>query len=191
MANLNFIGDLKREYHHVKKIDKSSGQEDWEPTMVLFKDKLMGRSFMIPLSCFWKYLEPKENLDMRKFDHAEFDRLAQKVYFERQLGLRTQKNAEDAAAIVMAESLNEDSQIMLCTGFSLVKCCQLLDITVNSQSLAQLLMFIQDGLDGLKNMPEYYDEGSTEVGEVKATMGDKVFHTAAMLSDTDLHVGGE
>jgi hypothetical protein len=187
MAHLNHIGGLKREFHHIKAM-RGDGHEEWEPSMVLLRDELMGRSFVVPLSCFWKYLDPRDNLDMRRHDQAEFDRLAEKILFKRQWGLDRQ-TTEDAAAIVMAEQMNMQSGVMLCTAYSLVKCCQLLEITVSGQSLAQLLMFIQDGLEQLKNMPEYTDEGSTEVGDIKAEINGQTFHTAAMLSDTDIVAG--
>jgi len=192
MAHINFLGGLKRELHHVKKID-GNGHEEYEPAMFLFRDELKGRSFCVPLSCLWKYLDPKDNKDMRTMDSMEFDKLAGKIYNQRQFmrGVRSAtalQLADDAAAVILAEQMNENSGVMLCTAYSLVKCCQILDMTVGAQALAQLLMFIQDGLEDLKNMPEHERENSVEHGEATISVNGQKFHKAITMSESDLVV---
>lgn len=187
-SGINYLGGLRREFHHVKAI--RDGQEEYEPAMVLLREERKGRAFMIPLSCLWKYMEPRDNEDARALDHAEFDKMARTVYFKRQVSLSPATTSEDAAAIILAERFNDDSGLMLCTGFGLVKCCQILDITVCSQSMAQLLMFIQDGLDQLKNMPDHEAEESMSVGEAVISINGKQVHKEVVLTETDLTLGG-
>ena len=189
---INFLGGIKREMHHVKQV--RDGQDRYEPAMFIIREELKGRSFIVPLSCLWKYLDPKDNVSMRQLDAIEFDRLANKIYQQRMFmsgvrGETSKQLAEDAAAIILAEQFNENTGIMLCTGFSLVKCCQILDITVSGQSLGQLLMFIQDGLDDLKNMPNAEEENTVEQGEVCITVNGKKYHHDLSVSESDL-VGG-
>lgn len=190
MAFVNHLGDVKREYHHVKCV-VGNGEERYEPAMVLLKENLMGRSFMIPLPSLWKYLDPKDNIDARAYDAHEFDKMAEKIYFKRQMRVEPMATAMDCAAIVIAEQMNEDCGLMLCTAYSLVKCCQLLEISVNNQSLAQLLMFIQDGLDQLKAMPMHERENVAECGEAIITVNGEKFHREISLSESELLAGGE
>ena len=181
---INHLGNLKREFHHIKAI-RGDGHEEYEPTMVLFKEGYMGQSFMIPLSAFWKYLDPRDNMDAGRWDRMEFDKLAMRIYNKHRF-VPTRETAADAAAVVLAEQINADSGIMLCTGFSLVKCCQILDLPATGQSLAQLLMFIQDGLDDLKNMPEHVQEDTVECGEVRIQVNGKDSSVPFMLTESDM-----
>jgi hypothetical protein len=187
---IKYTGGLKREYHHVK-VTTGDGQEDYEPCMILLREERQGRSFAIPLSCLWKYLEPGDNKDMRKVDQQEFDRMARKVYAKRQFSINPATTAKDCAAIVLAEQANETSGIMLCTAYGLVKACQVLDITVCAQSIVQVLMFIQDGLDDLRKMPDHQEEESVEAGEVIIEVNGKKHHHEVRLSESDLVYGGE
>ena len=190
MAQLNFIGGLKKEFHHVKAIN-GSGEEKYEPAMFLLRDELLGKSFCIPLSCLWKYLDPKDNLDMRQMDALEFDKMCNKVFWKRKITMDPAETSEDCAAIIIAEQVNENSGILLCTAYSLAKCCQLLGFTVCSQTLAQLLMFIQDGLDQLKNMPMAEAENAVDRGEVTIEVNGKKYHHDLTLSESDILQGGE
>ena len=186
MAHLNQLGGLRREYHHLKVL--RDGHEDYEPSMVLMTDAAMGRSFVIPLDSMWKYLDPKDNRDMMLWDQNEFDKMAQTVYFRRQItfGAARRQLDEDAAAIVFAEQLNLASGILLCTGFSLFKACTVLGMTVSQQSLVQLMMFIQDGLDDLKAMKPAEAENTVEEGEAIIRIEGKTYHVPVMTSETDI-----
>ena len=59
---INYLGNLKREVHHVK-ID---GTDKYEPTLVLYVEGRLGRSSMIPLSSMFKYDEPETDDDKRQ-----------------------------------------------------------------------------------------------------------------------------
>ncbi len=186
MAHLNALGGLRKEFHHVKTLT-GEGHEDYEPAMVLIRDDRPGRSFMVPLSAMWKYMEPKANKDVMEWDRKQFDELATKIYWRRKLsiGHALQQANEDAAAIVFAESLSAGSGVLLCTGFSLFKACQLLDITVSSQALVQLMLFIQDGLDDLKAMKPAEAENKREIGEAIIRIDGKTYHVPAEMTETD------
>ncbi len=189
MARINFLGDLKRELHHVKAMS-GTGEEKYEPAMFIFKENLMGRSFIVPLSCLWKYLEPGANVDMQRADAAEFTRMAEKIYFKHRFSVDRSRTADDAAAIIMAEQMNESTGVMLCTAYGLVKCCQLLELTVGTQTLAQLLMFIQDGLDDLKNMPNAEAENAVDQGEVCISVNGQKSHRQILMTESDALTGG-
>jgi hypothetical protein len=189
MAHINFLGSLKRELHHVKAMS-GTGEEKYEPAMFIFKEELRGKSFIVPLSCLWKYLDPRDNQDMRRADAAEFNRMAERIYFKRKFSVDRSRTADDAAAIIMAEQMNESTGVMLCTAYGLVKCCQLLELTVGTQTLAQLLMFIQDGLDDLKNMPNAEAENAIEHGEVCISVNGEKSHRQILMTETEALTGG-
>jgi len=186
MAHINFLGGLKREYHHLMVLVED--REEYEPAMVLIRPTLMGRSFWIPLSCMWKYLEPKSNRDVMRWDHQEFDQLARSIEYRlaTTFGRVRQEAANDAAGIVFAEALNEGSGVLLTTAFSLFKACQLLELTIGQQTLVQLLMFIQDGLDQLKNMPPAEPEDKIQVGEGTVRIDGVAHHFPVETTASDL-----
>ena len=84
MAHLNHLSGLKRRFDHIK-VMTDAGHEDYEPTMVLYREGAMGRSFMVPLNCMWKYMEPKANLDARMWDQEKFDELAGKLEMQKEM----------------------------------------------------------------------------------------------------------
>ena len=185
MAHFNFLGGLRREFHHVKTL--ADGHEDYEPCMVLMREACPGRSFMVPLSAMWKYLEPEANLDVMNWDRTEFDKLASRTYYRRMVAIGDARRQldEDAAAIVFAESLNAGGGVMLCTGFSLFKACQVLELTVGQQTLIQLMLFIQDGLDELKAMKPAEEENKVETGEAIIRIEGKTYHVPIETTATD------
>ena len=186
MAHFDHLGETFREYHHVKVL--TDGHEDYEPSMVLMNPAAMGHSFVVPLSCMWKYIDPKDNRDLQEWDMVEFDKLGKSIYFRRMVtfGPARYQLDEDAAAMVMAESLNSSTGILLCTAFSLFKACRLLGLTVSAQSMSQLLMFIQDGLDGLKAMPPAERENKVEHGEAIIRINGKTIHVPLETTATDI-----
>ena len=188
MAHLNFLSGIKRRFDHVKVLQED-GHEDYEPTMILYREGAMGRSFMIPLNCMWKYLEPKSNLDARMWDQEEFDKMAGSIFFRRQVCFSPQsreQNTIESAAVVYAEKMHENTGVMLSTAFSLFMACHVLNLTAGSQTMAQLLMFIQDGLEDLKNMPPAEAENKIEEGEVIIRIDGKTFHVPLETTATDL-----
>lgn len=185
MGQINYLGDVKRQFHHVKVL--TDGHEDYEPAMVLIREGNMGRSFVVPLSCMWKYLDPKDNHDVAGWDRIEFDRLAGRTYYWRMLAIgdaRAQLTVE-SAAVVFAEALNAGSGILLCTGFSLYMACSLLGLSIGTPTLVQLLMFIQDGLEDLKAMPPAEAENKFEQGEAMIRIDGKTYHIPVETTATD------
>jgi hypothetical protein len=188
MAHLNWLSSLKRRFDHVKVL-QDDGHEDYEPTMVLCREGAMGRSFMVPLGSMWKYLEPKSNADMIVWDRREFDKMAQSIFFSRQVCFDAQKRAQntiESAAVVYAEQMHENSGVLLCTAFSLFMACHVLNLTADGRTMAQLMLFIQDGLDELKNMPPAEPENKIEEGEVLIRIDGKTFHVPFETCATDI-----
>lgn len=135
-----YLGNLRREYHHIKQFRAGELQPEYEPTIVLFLEGRLGRSAMIPLEAAWKYNEP---------DGTE---------------------AKEAA-------------LMQCIGIA-----QHLGIDTNPRSLAQLAMFIQDGLDDLINMPPYKEE-TRIVGEAELFAGGQKVSQDVSISESEIMVG--
>lgn len=117
-----YLGDLRREFHHVKQFRAGELDPEYEPTMVLFLEGRLGKSAMIPLSSAYKYDEPDGT-------EAKEAALTQCIGIARHLGIDT-----------------------------------------GPRSLAQLAMFIQDGLDELVSMPPYR-EATITVGEIELSIG--------------------
>lgn len=120
--SISYLGDLRREFHHVKQFRAGELDPEYEPTMVLFLEGRMGKCAMIPLESAWKYDEPKT--------------IEQK-----------------------------EAAMLQCVGIA-----RHLGIDTNGRSLAQLAMFIQDGLDELVSMPPYR-EATITVGEIELSIG--------------------
>ena len=184
---LKYLGTLKREYHHIKAVDDSIDKPRYEGCMVILRDDLPGRSFMIPQSAAWKYIDPKDNLDARAWDFEEFNKIATKTYFKKMCyAHKASEWADDAAAIIMAEQMAANSGFLLTLGYNLVKCCQMFGITVSGPALAQLLMFIQDGLTQLRTMRLHIPEATEEIGEMAITLNDKTVHQALEVSESEM-----
>ncbi len=173
MPHTNYLGGLKREMHHIRK----AGDEDhgYEPAMVILKHELPRRSFIIPLEAFWKYADPKNNEDADKVDREEFQKLCDTVSFRLACSVlyADRKRAEaDAACLVTAETFARGTRVLRCTAYNLFKCMQMMEIPPLPQAAAQLLLWIQDGLDELKNFPEHPgDEVVGYAGEVELWEG--------------------
>lgn len=136
-----YLGNLRREYHHIKQFRAGELDPEYEPTMVLFLEGRLGRSAMIPLESAWKYNEPEGT------------------------------EAKEAA-------------LMQCVGIA-----RHLGIDTNPRSLAQLAMFIQDGLDDLINMPPYKEE-SRIIGEAELFAGGQKVSQDVSISESEIMVGG-
>src|SRR5208283_3342666 len=59
----------------------------------------------------------------------------------------------DVACCQFAWTFAKGMSLLLCTSYNLSKIMQMFDITPIPQAAAQLLLWIQDGLDHLKDMP--------------------------------------
>lgn len=167
---IKYLGELMREHHHVKvKGSDKQGKARFERAIFLYKPTILGRSFWVPDSCGWKYLEPKDNHDMAEVDRGAFEEIRKHVLQQTLLnpGYRP---ALEYEAMALAVAMNRDSGFLLMTGYSLVRCCQLLDITICAPALAQLLMFIQDGIQDMAKMPMPQPDKEVEMGEMKLTL---------------------
>ena len=171
---IKWIGDLRKEYHHVM----IHGEMDhYEPTMVILNHKHPGKSFQITLSAFWKYNEPYLNEDAAVADRMEYEKLRQSINFKRRIAVTDQQLAEfkaDMACCLIAEAYSRSMRFMLCLGYNLAKCMQMFEIRPDPSNAAQLLLWIQDGLDDLKNMPPApLREDEFACGEVEVWEGSK------------------
>lgn len=196
--NYNYLGGLHRELHYVKKI---GGEEGYEPALFVFNHHKKGRSFVVPLSAMWKYVDPIDYGDdplTSEADKSDFQVLVNKNYAVAtgrsgtlfvSPTLRDAREAVDnLAACQFAEAFYRNTKIMLCTSYNLAKCMQLFEIPPVFQAAAQLLMWIQSRLDDLKNMPENPEKDEVFVeGEVKMFVGgDEVATREMTVTDTEL-----
>lgn len=137
---ISYLGNLRREFHHVKQFRAGELDPEYEPTMVLFLEGRMGKCAMIPLESAWKYDEPVGTA-------AKEAALSQAIGIARHLG-----------------------------------------IDENPRSLAQLAMFIQDGLDELISMPPYQEERLT-AGEVVLEVGGEKVSRDVEISESEILMG--
>lgn len=167
---LHYLGDLKREHHHLKvKGSDKKGKPRYERAIFIYKPSILGRSFWVPDSCGWKYMEPKDNADMVETDTQAFAEIRDHVMRCTLLD-PAYDPAYENESLAFAVAMNRNSGFMLMTGYSLVRCCQLLDITVTPPALAQLLMFIQDGIQEMAKMPLPEPDKEVEMGEMTLTL---------------------
>jgi len=77
---------------------------------------------------------------------------------------------------------------LLCTAWNLAKIMQMMEITPNPQAAAQLLLWIQDGLDTLKNMPPCPEDDVVGVGGGMELFADgkKIGSKDMIITETDL-----
>jgi len=155
---IRHIGGLNRSYDYAM-VKGADNEDEYQAAMVITRETAPGRSFWITRDAIWKYIEPKDNMEDNTItsDRMEFQQLMDRNQFARKTAvtpMQQQIVVGEAACIVFAMALNQHSDIMLCTGYNLAKVMQMFDITPVPESAAQLLMWIQDGLDHLKNMPD-------------------------------------
>ena len=189
MANISYLGGLKKEFHHIK-VPKE-GQEDYEPAMVILKEQLKGKSFIIPLESLWKYIDPSNNMDAAVQDRRSFAILFGSSQFKMKMALTPQDKAQASADIsccLVAEALARGMGFLLCTAWNLAKIMQMMEITPNPQAAAQLLLWIQDGLDTLKNMPPCPEDDVVGVGGGMELFADgkKIGTKDMIITETDL-----
>jgi len=198
---INYIGDLKRRFDHIKVLGNDE-TEEYKPAMVIYKENMPGISFCILTDAIWKYVEPKDNLDRptMEADVREFNQVlmknqaAQKDIREARKGyifpdLIKARIVEDALCISFAIALNRGTRIMLCTGYNLAKCLHIFGIDPQIQAAIQLLLWIQTGLDQLKDMPEALAENKVVAGEVTMMIDGHKVTRDIELNETDLITG--
>lgn len=192
---IQYLGGLKRQYHHYK-TNRDEAVSEYQPAMTILHEGKKGRSFVILLEAMWKYLPPADNRNAAEADLKEFRALTNGVLhtleFTKGIECSSRAQAKDnMATIILAEALHAQTGILLCVCYNLVKCLRMFDITVNPQSASQLLMWIQDGLDTLKNMPDAPPEKELTAGEVTLWEGGtKVATKEVTVKESDLITEG-
>lgn len=189
MSNINRFGGLKREFHHIKVMKE--GQDAYEPAMVILKEEMKGKSFIIPLYALWKYLDPEMNKDVYPEDRKEFVLMVDKVMFMKSVAVTPRdldQANQDLACCIVAEIFAKGMGFLLTLSWNLAKMMQMFEIKPSPQVAAQLLLWIQDGLDTLKNMPPCpEDEIVGNAGEVSLFAdGQKLGTGPLQLTESDL-----
>lgn len=198
MSHLNHTGGLRKEIHHVKQM--VDGTERYEPAMVITRPERPGRSFIIPIGSIWKYIDPSDNRDAVTVmnDRQDFAKIVTKAAYRRQFaGGQSEifRATMDMACCAVAETLGYGMKMLLCTAWNLAKMMQIFEISPSPQAAAQLLIWIQDGLDDLKNFPEH-DQNDTIEGSRMAEMVLKdgsrtIFDGEVPMTEADLFVPDE
>ena len=195
------ITGLERSYDHVK-IQNGQGEEQWEPVMVIRRNRIMGKSFMITLGALWKYDDPINSRDPKliAMDTVEFAKLMERTEAMERFAVTPQdkwRGVSDHVCIELAGLLNRGFGFLLCTGYNIAKVMQMMEIWPKGQlpqAAAQLLMWIQDGLDKLKDMPSEPEEGEHKqvAGEITILeSGRKVATKDIEISDSELRMEAE
>jgi hypothetical protein len=204
---ISCLGGLYREIHHIKNADDPDG--GFEPTLVILNHNRKGRSFMIPLACIWKYVDPmqyKDDVEATRVDWADFNRIALKARMmaegksENNILLlipnrdMVKEGFENLAACQFAYAFHKGTGVLLCTSFNLAKFMQVFEISMIPQNAAQVLLWIQDRLDDLKNAAEnpekeeqyvagemdlFIDGNKVCTKEMTVTAADTVMHSNA------------
>ncbi|MDD5523677.1 MAG: hypothetical protein PHV90_00405 [Smithella sp.] len=194
---INYIGDLKRRFDHIKVLGNDE-IEEYKPAMIIYKENMPGISFCILTDAIWKYVDPKDNLDRptMEADVREFNQVLMKNQAAQKLSKTVQLSdlikariVEDALCISFAIALNRGTRIMLCTGYNLAKCLHIFGIDPQIQAAIQLLLWIQTGLDQLKDMPEALAENKVVAGEVTMMIDGHKVTKDIELNETDLITG--
>uniref|UniRef100_A0A6M3KZW5 Uncharacterized protein n=1 Tax=viral metagenome TaxID=1070528 RepID=A0A6M3KZW5_9ZZZZ len=187
---IKYIGGINRTYDYVMVAD-DGGDEEYVPAMVITRDRCKGRSFIITLNALWKYDEPINNRNQAVViaDQNEFYELMKKIEGRELLAVTPGQKVRagmDHICVEFAWLLNAKYGFLLCTAYNLFKCMQILDISPVPQAAAQLLMWIQDGLDKLKDMPEH--QGSEYTDESKVVGDMVIFNAGEKIGSSDIEI---
>jgi len=122
-------------------------------------------------------------------DMDEFQKICNRVMFQERVSVHQGekfRTAADRVCVTFAKLLNQHEGILLCTGYNLAKCMQMMGIPISGPAAAQLLMWIQDGLDNLKDMPPHQPDK-----EEALPAGEVVLNIDGLKISTDLTVTRE
>lgn len=198
MSHLNHLGGLKREIHHVKTL--VDGSEKYEPAMFITRPERPGRSFIIPIGALHKYIDPSDNRDeiTALRDRQDFAKIVTKAAYRRQFAAgpaETFRASMDTACCAVAEMFARTMGILLCTSWNLAKMMQVFEIQPSPPAAAQLLLWVQDGLDDLKDFPEHDQNDAipgSRMGEMVLKSGNQtVFEGEVPMTEADLYVPDE
>ena len=166
--------------------------------MGIKRNRIMGKSFMITLGALWKYGDPINSRDPKvlRADMEEFDNLMSKVEAMERFAVSPFDKGRamaDHICVEFAGLLNKSHGFLLCTGYNLAKIMQMMEIWPKGnlpQAAAQLLMWIQDGLDQLKDMPgEPEGEDKQVMGEITILEGGRKVATKDIeITDSELRL---
>ena len=196
MAHFNYLGGLHKEFGHVKVGNDEDAR--WEPAIYIINEtapRFKGLAFVVPLSCLWKYCEPWWTADADEMDLQAMIQMTQDILREESIlkqGLvypgKMENVIREKAALVFSYALNKSNKILRQTGYNLAICMQIFDIEPTPQAAAQLLLFIQDGLDRLKSMPMHIPETEVQIGQAKLYSDGKQIGSQPMtLIESDLY----
>jgi hypothetical protein len=192
MSQIRMIDILRKEIHHVKVVGQDA-EATYEPTMVVFCSQRPGRSFAIPLGALWKYIDPIDNRDefVQLADREDFEKKAATIMGRKMLAVSPKdvmRVSADIACLAMAQTWAQGMGMLLCTSWNLAKILQMFEIQPTLNNAAQLLLWIQDNLDDLKNCPEHsQDEVVGVAGEVTLMEGSSKIATRDIeVTATDL-----
>jgi hypothetical protein len=197
MAYTSYTSALRRQFHHVRV--NREGEEGYEPCMFILNPAKKGNSFVIPLAALWKYCEPIDNQDAYPSDLKEFQRIVSRALRDQKIAKMLgdskliQKAKEDIEGCAFASALWKENKILPCVGFNLWKMMCMFEIEPNPQAAAQLLLFVQDGLDELKALPPLPPEKELMAGEITIMEGSrKIVSKDLGITESDLIIeGGE
>jgi len=198
MSHINYITGISRKFDYCKIAGAPNGHEG---AMVIFRDRIKGKSFWITESAMWKYLAPdtyKGDEQAVKADAEDFWAMAHKFAQERYKAENAQQKDQAQEAISIcgeALQLTKHNHYYLCVAFNLIVCMRGLEITPCKQprvAAAQLLLWIQSKLPDLKNIPPYdpaADPNNPKAveGHVDVKMGDNtIVSTDLTITETGL-----
>jgi len=185
---ISYISGLRREYHHIKTNREDS--QGYEPAMVILHQGKKGKSFIIPIDSIWKYIDPINNQDAQPSDLEAFKDIVNRAMWYRKWAVVVSDRERaklDLAACAFASALWNENKILPCTGYNLAKMIQMFDLEPSPQTAAQLLLFIQDGLDTLKDIPPLPPEEENIAGEITVWQGgQKIASKELTVKESDL-----
>ena len=187
---------LHKEFGHVKVGTDEDAK--YEPAIYIINEtapRFEGLAFIIPLSCLWKYCEPWWTADADEMDLQSMIQMTQEILREEAIlrqGLiypgKMANVIREKAALAFSYALNKSNHILRQTGYNLAMCMQMFDIEPTPQAAAQLLLFIQDGLDQLKSMGMHIPEVEMQIGTAKLYSDGKQIGSSPMtLTESDLY----
>lgn len=195
---INYIHGIKRSYDYAR-VRGADNEEEYQAAMVIMRENIPGKSFWVTRDAIWKYVEPKDNADEKtvQSDRMEFQQMLDRNLFLKKMAvteIQRQRVIGEAACIVFAMALNQSDKIMLCTGYNLAMCMQMFEISPCPAAAAQLLLWIQDGLDHLKNIPDEPPAPDDKIvmGEVTLFEGSRKLGTHEIaVAESDLVMESE
>lgn len=176
---INYIRELKRSVHDIKIAGDDHG--GYKPHVVIINPRILRTSVMIPEDVFWKYIDPKDNRDVRELDERYFNEavaaLESKITLMKFAGgamtAEERKNLEmEIKAVTFAQVITKHSEFLRSTAYSIAIYLQVLDVPFCDQAAFQLFNFIQDGIEEMKNRkPVEPDDVLGYAGEVTVFEG--------------------